>query len=351
MRTSRLLHVVEAHAEGEPGRVIVGGMPPLKGSSVFEQMQHMASHHDDIRLMMLREPRGHPALCCNVIVPPNHPDADAGFIIMEQTEYAPMSGSNTICVVTVLLETGILPMTEPVTELKLETPAGLIKVRADCQDGKVTRVTFENVPAFAVHLDQTIDVPGYGAVTVNVAWGGMFFVIGEAAQFGIEITPESGADIVRACEAMRHAAAEQLPVSHPENPELQGPTISQLTGPAPEGADAQNAVSVSTGAFNPDNPNALTGILDRSPCGTGTCARMAILHAQGHLKTGVDFVNAGPMGTTFTGRIIDTTRVGPHDAVVPTLSGQGWIYGTAQYMRDPTDPFPDGYKIGDIWGA
>jgi len=351
MRTNKLLHVVEAHAEGEPGRVITGGMPALSGNSVFEQMQCMQAHHDDIRLFMLQEPRGHPALCCNVLVPPNHPTADAGFIVMEQTEYPPMSGSNLICVTTVLLETGILPMVEPVTDLVLEAPAGLINVRADCKDGKVTRVTFRNVPAFAVHLDRVIDVPGYGEITVDIAWGGMFFVIADVAQFGITVAPENGADLVRATEAMRHAAVQQLPVVHPENPSIKGPTIGNLMVKQDKGAHGLGAITVSTGPYDPTKPNALTGVLDRSPCGTGTCAKMAVLHAKGLLDMHTDYVNAGPMGTTFTGRITELTKVGDYDAIVPTLSGQGWIYGTAQYMRDPSDPFPNGYKIGDIWGA
>jgi len=349
--TKRMITAVEAHAEGEPGRVIIGGMPHMPGASVYEKMRWMQDNADDIRLMMLREPRGHPALCCNVIVPPCDPRADAGFIIMEQTEYPPMSGSNTICVTTVLLETGIVPMVEPVTELVLEAPAGVLKVRAECRDGKVTKVTFRNVPAFVVHLDAMIEVPGHGTSKVDIAWGGMFFVIAEAAQYGIEITPENGATMVRLSEALRASAAEQLPVVHPDNPGITGPTIAQLTAPAnAPGTDGRGAITVSTGAFDPDRPEALTGILDRSPCGTGTCAKMAVLHARGQLAVGQDYVNAGPMGTTFTGRIVEETQVGPYKAVVPELSGQGWIYGTSNWSLDPSDPFPQGYTIGDIWG-
>lgn len=346
-----MISAVEAHAEGEPGRVITGGVPHIPGASVFEKMQWLQAHGDDLRKLMLREPRGHPALCCNLLVAPCHPEADAGVIIMEQTEYPPMSGSNVICTVTVLLETGILPMVEPVTELNLETPAGLIGVKAACNNGKVTRVAFRNVPAFAMHLDATIDVPGFGPARVDVAWGGMFYVIAEAEQFGLRIAPENGAAMVRLSEALRAAAAEQLPVSHPENPAITGPTISQLTGPATSpGTDGYGAITVSTGDFDPTRPDALTGILDRSPCGTGTCAKMAALHARGLLEVGRDYVNAGPMGTTFTGRIEELTRVGDYPAIIPTLSGQGWIYGTSNWMLDPTDPFPTGFKIGDIWG-
>lgn len=351
MRATRMITAVEAHAEGEGGRVITGGMPLLRGATVRDKMLDCQAHHDEIRTLMLQEPRGNPALCCNALVPPCDPSADAGFIIMEQTEYAPMSGSNTICVTTVLLETGILPMVEPVTHLRLETPAGVIDVQARCRDGKVEQVKFRNVPAFAMHLDIALDVPGHGRIIADIAWGGMFYVIADAAQFGIDLVASQGAAIVRACEAMRHAAAAQYPVTHPENPVFTGPTISQLTAPADDPAhDGISAVSVSSGAFRPDQPG-VSGALDRSPCGTGTCAKMAVLHAKGLLAPGQDYVNAGPMRTTFTGRIEDTTTIGGRDAIIPSLAGQGWITGVSQYMLDPTDPFPSGFTIGDIWAS
>ena len=350
MRATRMLTTVEAHAEGEGGRVITGGMPMLRGGSVFEKMQDMAAHHDNIRTLMLREPRGNPALCCNALVPPCDPRADAGFIIMEQTEYPPMSGSNTICVATVLLETGIVPMQEPVTTMMLEAPAGLIEVRATCRDGKVTRVEFSNVPAFAVYLDVPVAVPGFGTIRTDIAWGGMFFAIADAAQFGIDPIARNGSAIVRAGEALRHAAFAQYPVSHPDNPAIQGPSISQLNAPPVDAAThGRGAVVLSSGNFDPNRPEAISGALDRSPCGTGTCAKMAVLHARGQLAVGQDYVNAGPLGTTFTGRITGETQVGPYPAILPTLSGQGWITGTSQYTLDPTDPFQTGFTIGDIW--
>ena len=351
MKMSRMITAVEAHAEGVGGRVITGGMPVLKGASVYEKMRYLEAHHDDIRLLMLREPRGNPALCCNVIVPPCDPTADAGFIVMEQSEYAPMSGSNAICVATVLLETGIVPMVEPETVLRLEAPAGLIEVTATCKDGKVERVAFENVPAFAVHLDAPLDVPGFGEVRVDIAWGGMWFVLADAAQFGINPVAEQGGAIVRAIEAMRHAAVERYPVSHPENHGLTGPTIGGLyADPIDPGTHGRGAISVSSGPFDPTRPERLSGALDRSPCGTGTCAKMAVLHAKGKLDLGQPYVNAGPIGTTFTGRIERITKVGDYDAIVPTLSGRGWISGVSQWMLDPSDPFPSGFTIGDIWG-
>lgn len=339
MRSDRLIRgsitAVDAHACGEPGRVITGGVPDVPGATMFEKMQYFARHHDDIRLRMLREPRGYPAANCNILFPPTDARAQAGYIIMEQVEYPPMSGTNTICVVTVLLETGILPAVEPVTELVLETPAGLIGVTAEVHGGKVTRVTFKNVPAFAVHLDARIEVPTLGTVTVDVAWGGMFYVIADAAPFGLSLEPNDAGETARIAELIKVAAQQQLPVVHPDNPAISGISIAEMTLPG------RNNVVVSTGTL---------GCLDRSPCGTGTCARMAVLHAKGLLGLGQDFVHRGVLGTEFTGRLIEETRVGEYRAVVPTLSGQAWITGFAEYVLDPTDPFPEGYTVGDIWG-
>ena len=350
MRFTNMVTAVDAHAGGEPGRVITGGVLDVPGQTMFEKMKWLETHADHLRQRMLREPRGYPVMCCNVIMPPTHPEADAGFIIMEQTEYPAMSGSNTICVTTVLLETGMLPMQEPQTELTLETPAGLIKVVAACEQGKVTNVTFQNVPAFALHLDAEIEVPHLGKVTVDIAWGGMFYVIAEAEALGLELTSQNGGELARVSEMIRAATCEQLPVAHPENPHLTGPSISQISGPAthPQ-AHRKNAVTVATGTVDWERPATWTGVLDRSPCGTGTCAKMAVLHAKRELPLNQDFVHEGVLGTLFTGRLIAETQVGPYKAVVPTLSGQAWITGFANYVVDPTDPFPNGFTVGDIW--
>lgn len=350
MRPSRIVHAVDAHACGEPGRVIVGGVPDPPGDTVFEKMRYLRDESDGLRTLMLREPRGYPALCCNVLVSPTVPDADAAFVIMEQVEYPPMSGSNTICVVTVLLETGILPMEEPTTRLTLETPAGLIDVSATCRDGKVTEVEFRNVPAFAVHVDRTIEVPHIGSVAVDVAWGGMFYVLANAESLGLELVPDQGREIARTTELIKAAAAEQVPVSHPENPEIAGISIGQLYGPSTTpGVTRRNVVTVSTGALDWNRPETWTGVIDRSPCGTGTCAAMACLHARGELALGATFVHEGILGTVFTGRIAEETEVGGRPAIVPTLAGQAWITGHAQYVLDPTDPFPEGFTVGDLW--
>jgi len=350
MRVSNVVHAVDAHACGEHGRVIVGGVVDVPGRTMYDKMCHLRDHGDSLRRRMLREPRGYPAANCNLVLPPTHPDADAGFVIMEQVEYPGMSGTNTICVTTVLLETGMLPMHEPVTELTLETPAGLIDVRAECAGGKVTQVTFRNVPAFAAYLDTNIEVPHLGTVTVDVAYGGMFYVIADARPLGLRLTPDEGRDIVRVGEMIKAAAREQCPVVHPDQPGFDGVTIAQLSGPPlRDDADWQNAVIVSTGTLDWDKPSTWTGALDRSPCGTGTCAKMATLYAKGQLPLNQNFRHAGVLGTVFTGRLVEETGVGSHRAVVPMLSGQGWITGMATYVLDPTDPFPDGFTVGDIW--
>jgi proline racemase len=345
-----MLTAVDAHAGGEPGRVIVGGVLDVPGTSMFEKRLYLEKHADHLRKRMLREPRGYPGLCCNLILPPTQPEADAGFVIMEQTDYPPMSGSNTICVTTVLLETGMLPMREPVTEIVLEAPAGLIRVRADVSNGKVTGVTFRNVPAFAVRLDAPLEVPYLGTVTVDVAYGGMFYVIADAPSLGLRLTPDEGREIVRIGEMIKAAAREQLPVRHPQNDDVNNYSVAQLSGPAHgTHADMRNAVVISTGEFDWNRPGTWTGVLDRSACGTGTCARMATLYARRKLELGQPFRHEGILGTTFTGRLVEETRVGDYPAVVPTLTGSAWITSISQYVLDAEDPFPEGFTVGDLW--
>ena len=350
LRVGPVIEAVDLHAAGEPGRVVVGGVTGVPGTTMFEAMTWLQANRDDIRQRMLREPRGYPAANCNLLLPAQDPAADAGYVIMEQVEYPGMSGSNTMCVVTALLETGILPMTEPTTELTLEAPAGLIHVTATCADGKVLGVTFRNVPAFATHLDVPVEVPQLGTVTVDVAYGGMFYVIADAERFGLRLTPDEGADIVRVTEMIKAAAAEQLPVAHPDQPGFAGITIGQLSGPAHDPANSRrNVVTVSTGTLDWERPATWTGAIDRSPCGTGTSARMATLHARGLLKVGDAFRHEGILDTVFTGRVLEETTIGPYRAIVPSITGQAWITGFASYVLDPTDPFPDGYTMGDLW--
>jgi proline racemase len=349
MSFKRTFQAVETHS-GEPMRVVTGGVPHIPGNSVYEQMKWMEANDDQIRMLMLREPRGYPPLCCNLIVSPKHPDAVAGFIIMEQTEYVVMSGGNTISVATVLLETGMIPMHEPITEFNLEAPAGLIGIRAECHNGKVTKVTFRNVPAFAVHLDAEIDIPHLGKVVVDVAWGGMFYVIADVRQFkGLELVPSHGQEITRVTSLILATAQKELSVAHPHYPGI-GITNAQLSGPSTNpDADWKNVVRVGSGLVDIDNPSTWTGAIDRCPCGTGTCAKMAVLHAKGELSLDQPFRHEGILGTVYTGELVEEVRLGDYDAVIPTIGGQSWIYGYNTYVLDPTDPFPNGFTVGDIW--
>jgi proline racemase len=350
MRLAKVIQAVDAHAAGEPGRVIVGGVLDVPGATMFDKMAWLREHGDDLRLRMLREPRGYPATCCNLILPSSNPEAAAGYVIMEQVEYPGMSGTNTICVATVLLETGMVPMIEPVTELTLEAPAGLIRLRCECRDGKVERVTFRNVPSFATHLDTPIEVPSLGTVVVDVAYGGMFYVIADAGSFGLRLTPDEGRDITRITELIKAAAAEQLPVTHPEQPGFSGITIGQLSGPAHDPANSRrNVVTVSTGKLDFSKPSTWTGVIDRSPCGTGTSAKMAVLHAKGQLKPGEAFRHEGILGTVFEGRVLEEAAIGARRGIVPSITGSAWITGFSSYVLDPSDPFPEGFTIGDIW--
>jgi proline racemase len=350
MRIGNMVTAVDLHACGEPGRVIIGGVMDVPGKTMFEKKVYLETKGDALRKRMLREPRGYPAANCNLILPPTRAEADAGMIIMEQVEYPPMSGTNTICVVTALIGTGMVPAREPITKLTLDTPAGLVHVEAEVRDSQVVRVTFENVPSFAVHLDTPVEVPQLGTVKVDVAYGGMFYVIADAAALGLKLTPDEGCDITRIGEMIKAATREQLPVVHPENSGIADVTIAQLSGAAvSKGAHAKNAVVVSTGQLDWARPSTWTGAIDRSPCGTGTSAKMATLHAKGKLALNEDFVHEGILGTTFTGRLIRETKVGPYRAVVPTISGRAWITGFAQYVLDADDPFPEGFTVGDIW--
>jgi proline racemase len=340
VRARRIITVVGAHAEGELNEVITGGVIGVPGRTMFEKARHLETEADDLRKFLLQEPRGKVTQCVNLVLPPTDPEADAGFIIVEPESYPPMSGTNTICTVTVLLETGMIPMREPETELTLEAPGGLIRVRAACRDGKCERVTFANVPGFVFHLDRPVEVSGLGTVTVDVAYGGMIYALVDAKALGFDIVPAEARDLVDVGERIKKAAAEQLPVSHPENPEIH--TINQTLFAGPlrvEGGvkKARNTVIVSPGRH------------DRSPCGTGTSARLAVMHARGQIGVGETFVHESIIGTTFTGRILKTLEIAGTPAVQPEISGRAWITALHQYVLDPSDPFPTGYRLGDMW--
>jgi proline racemase len=350
MRVDRRITAVDIHADGMPGRVITAGVGDVPGATMLDKARYLESHGDDLRKIMLNEPRGYPASCCNLVLPSRDPAAAFGYVIMEHVEYPAMSGSNTICVATVLIETGMVEVTEPVTRFTLEAPAGLIEIRATVQDGKATSITFRNVPAFVAHLDVPVEIPSVGTVTADIAWGGMFYAIADASDFGLDLTPDEGAEIVRFGSMLTLAASEQYPVHHPLDPSLAGVTISQLSAPPRSAAnDRRNAVTMSTGQAEWDKPASFTGCLDRSPCGTGTSARMATLHARGQLPLGADFRHESITDTVFVGRLVEATDLGGVPAVVPEITGHAWITGFADYVVDATDPFPTGFTVGDIW--
>lgn len=342
MRFSRMINVVGAHACGELNEVITGGVRDVPGKTMFEKMQYVEEHADDLRQFLLNEPRGKVNQCVNLVLPPTTPEADAGFVIIESDYYVPMSGTNTICTVTALLETGMIPMQEPVTKLVLEAPAGLVPVSAECRDGKCVSVTFDNVPGFVFVLDGEVDVPGLGRIKVDVAYGGMIYCIVDAESLGFKLDNSEAAQLVELGERIKRAAAVQIPCVHPENPEIHTINQTLFAGPlrnSPEGKRARNTVIVSPGRH------------DRSPCGTGTCARMAALHARGLLAEGESFVHESLIGTEFIGRIRGTTALAGRPAILPTITGKGWITAFHQYVLDPTDPFPLGFRVGDTWPA
>jgi len=340
MRFNKVLNVVDCHAEGESGQVITGGVGHVPGETMFDKRVYLETHKDDIRKMVLFEPRGAPWHNANIILPSNNPEADMGYVILESTEYPAMSGSNTMCVATVLLETGILPMTEPVTNLVLESPAGLIRVRCECKNGKVTQVRFINQPAFVYHRDKSVEVAGIGTVRVDIVYGGMTFVMVEAADLGFAIEPSEAREICETGEKIKLAAAQQLVVSHPLNPAIPGITNYSLTGPLRRENGqliAKNAVVVSPGRC------------DRSPCGTGTSARLALLHARGEMKVGETLIHESIIGSRFYGTIEDTSQVGSYPAVIPAVAGQAWITGLYQMGMEPTDPYQQGFTLSDVW--
>jgi len=337
LHAARTLTVVGCHAGGEIGNVVTGGVLPPPGETVFEQMQALA-RDDSLRRLLLREPRGSVAVHANLVVPPTRPDCDAGFIIMEPTEYPAMSGSNTICVATVLLETGMVEMREPETTVRLEAPAGVVEVMAVCRDGKCKSVELTNVPCFADRLDAPLEVEGLGSLVVDVAFGGMWYAIADARALGFALDPAEARELSVAGERIRAAAREQLPCAHPENPEIAGVSIVQLAEPwQGVGAVSKNAVVVAPGR------------LDRSATGTGLSARMAALHAGGLMREGDSMTHASVIGSTFEGRIVEETTVGGRAAIVPAIRGSAWITGVTQVLVDPDDPFPEGYLLSDTW--
>jgi len=341
MRSRKTIHVVSAHAEGEVGDVIVGGVTPPPGATLWEQSRWIAADNT-LRAFMLNEPRGGVFRHVNLLVPPKHPEAAAGFIIMEPEDTPPMSGSNSICVATVLLDSGILPMQMPITEFALEAPGGLVRVRAECSGGKAQRIFVQNLPSFAERLDVSLEVEGSGTLRVDTAFGGDSFVIVDAAALGFALTEDEAHDIATLGARITRAATEALGFHHPTNPEWRHISFCLFAGAlaqGPDGLTARSAVAIRPGK------------VDRSPTGTALSARMAVLHARGQMAVGDRLTATSLIGSTFAGSILGTTQVGDLPAIRPEISGRAWITGIHQHMLDPDDPWPTGYRLSDTWGA
>jgi proline racemase len=333
MRSARVLAAVDSHTEGMPTRVITGGVGPIPGATMLERKLHFEAHLDELRLLLMREPRGHSAMSGAILQPPTRPDADWGVLFIEVSGCLPMCGHGTIGVATVLVETGMVAVTEPETVVRLDTPAGLVTARVAVRDGRATSVTLRNVPSFLHAADRAVDVPGLGTIRYDIAFGGNFYALTPAGDAGLEVDPARADDLVEAGLAVIAAIdAADRPV-HPADERIAGCAHVVFHAPGRDGADARAATSI--------HP----GWLDRSPCGTGTSARLAQLHARGELATGAAFVNESVIGTRFTGRVAEETTVAGRPAIVPEITGRAWITAMGQYLLDPTDPFPAGFDL------
>jgi trans-L-3-hydroxyproline dehydratase len=339
IRTTKSIHIINCHAEGEVGDVIVGGVAPPPGDTIWEQSRFIAKD-GRMRNFVLNEPRGGVFRHVNLLVPPKNPKAQMGFIIMEPEDTPPMSGSNCICVATVLLDSGIIPMTEPVTHLVLDAPAGLIEISATCRNGKAESITLTNVPAFAQHLGATLDVPGHGKIKVDTAFGGDSFVMADAVDFGLQILPENARLIADLGRMLVTSANEQLPFHHPTLPDWKHYSFCFM----------REAVTRIDGVLTSRNACIINpGKLDRSPTGTGCSALMAVLHAKGLMLVGETYIGRSVIDSKFEGRLAGETTVGNHKAIIPQITGRAWISGQTTLMLDPDDPYPEGYKVNDTW--
>ncbi len=338
MRWKRSVTMVEAHCEGEVGRVVTGGLPRIPGADPAGQMRHLNDVDDDLRRFLVMEPRGAAQMSTNILVPKTDPSADAAFIILQADKAHAMSGSNAICVTTVLLETGMVAMREPETVVRLQTPAGLIVARAQCKAGKCQRVTLTMTPAFVEALDVVVPVAGLGDVRVDIAFGGCFYALVDARQFDLAIEPANARRIVDIGMRTQSALNHLRTVVHPIIPSIHGISYTMLTNFVADGR------LVGATVLPP-------GRLDRSPCGTGNAARMAVRHARGEVRIGETVQALSTIGGTFDVALTGTTAVAARAAVLTTVTGRGWIHGLHQIGWDPTDPFPQGFLLTDTWGV
>lgn len=339
MRWNRALTVIGAHAEGEVGRVLTGGVIDVPGSTTLKKMEYLQKH-DDLRKFVNQEPRGCAQMTTNLLLPPSDPNADAAFIPMQADGTHAMSGSNAMCVTTVLLELGMLQMHEPETVVVLDTAAGLVKATARCKDGRVERVSLDFVPAYAELLDAPLEVEGVGTLNVDVAFGGVHYVMPSARSLGFRIGPDVAQDMVNLGNKIKSAAKQQLSVQHPEIAQFNTIEFSMFT----------DSVDGAPGSFR--NATIMPpGRVDRSPCGTGSAARLAVMHAKREVKQGEYLDMRSTIDSRFEASVIATTRVGNRPAVLSRITGRAWIYATMQLGSDPTDPYTLGYTLADTWGT
>lgn len=334
MRSRRVLQAVDSHTEGMPTRVVTGGVGTIPGDSMAARRAYAIAHLDQLRTLLMDEPRGHAAMSGAILQPPTRPDADAGVLFIEVSGFLPMCGHGTIGVATVLVETGMIPVQVPVTVVRLDTPAGLVVAEVAVRpDGAATGVTIRNVPSFPVARDATVDVVGLGTVRYDLAYGGNFYAIVELAEIGLPFERSAGPRLLDAGMAIMAAVNRAGRPVHPADPEVGGCHGVYLAAPGSDARHSRHAMVVHPGWF------------DRSPCGTGTSARMAQLWGRGELPLGTDFENESFLGTRFVGRLVEPTTVAGVPAVVPTITGRAWLTGTAQHLLDPEDPFPAGFRL------
>jgi proline racemase len=333
MRANRVFHAVDSHTEGMPTRVITGGMGVVPGATMFARRQYFVEHLDHVRTLLMNEPRGHSAMSGAILQPPTRPDADWGVLFIEVSGCLPMCGHGTIGVATVLVETGMVEVSEPVTTIRLDTPAGLVVADVKVRDGVASAVTLRNVPSFAVGLNRTVEVEGFGPVRYDMAFGGNFYAILGLDQVGIPFERAEKQRMLDFGLAMMDAVNTHERPVHPTNPDVGGCHHVYLAAPGSTARHSRHSMAIHPGWY------------DRSPCGTGTSARMAQLHARGELPLHTDFRNESFIGTEFIGRLVEETAVGELPAVVPTITGRAWLTGTAQYFLDPEDPFPEGFQL------
>jgi proline racemase len=333
MRSTRVFHAVDSHTEGMPTRVITGGVGVIPGATMAERRHHFLEHLDHIRTLLMYEPRGHASMSGAILQPPTSPGADYGVLFIEVSGCLPMCGHGTIGVATVLVETGMVEVTEPVTTIRLDTPAGPVVTEVAVEDGVARGVTLRNVPSFVDALDRVVDVPGLGPVTYDLAYGGNFYAILPIERVGLPFDRERKNDILTAGLALMAAINESQRPVHPEDPGIAGCHHVQFVAPGSTGSHSRHAMAIYPGWF------------DRSPCGTGTSARLAQLHARGELAPGGEFVNESFIGGRFLARVAGETTVGGRPAIIPAITGRAWLTGTAQYFLDPDDPFPAGFLL------